>query len=84
MVFWGTRDMKNNKQDNLAAFAEKNYNMTIEKVGNITATTLYRNGRVVLYEETVKELKHLKNYGDFEITKVLKRIHFDEQGHIID
>jgi hypothetical protein len=59
------------------------YHMNVEKVGNVTATTLYKNGRIILYEETVKEIKKLENYGDFEITKVLKRIHFDENGNII-
>ena len=74
--------MKNNQQTE-NAFAENNYNMTIEKVGDVTATTLYRNGRIVLYEETVKEIKKIDNYGDFEVTKLLKRIHFDEYGNII-
>ena len=58
--------------------------MNVEKVGNVTATTLYRNGKIVLYEETVKEIKKIENYGDFEITKVLKRIHFDENGNVIE
>ena len=59
------------------------YHMDVEHAGEITATTLYKNGRIILYEETVKEIKKLENYGDFEITKVLKRIHFDENGNII-
>lgn len=59
------------------------YHMNIEKAGEITATTLYKNGRVILYEETIKEIKKLENYGDFEVTKVLKRIRFDENGNII-
>ena len=61
---------------------EKDYYMNVEQIGDITATTLYRKGKVILYEETVKEVKKLKDYGDFEVTKVLKRIHFDENGHI--
>ena len=64
-------------------YLKNNYNMTTEKVGDIVATTLYKNGKIVLYEETTKEIRHLKNYGDFEITKVVKRIHFDENGNII-
>lgn len=75
--------MKNNQHAFDATFMENSYNMTIEKTGNITATTLYKNGRIVLYEETIKEIKKIENYGDFEITKVLKRIHFDENGNII-
>ena len=71
--------MKNLKVD----FLEKPYSMNVEKVGEITATTLYKNGKIILYEETVKEVKKIENYGDFEITKVLKRIHFDEDGRII-
>ena len=77
-----TREMKNFNKENY--YAEKAYCMNVEKVGDITATTLYKNGRVVLYEETIKEVKKLENYGDFEITKVLKRIHFDENGNIVD
>ncbi len=73
-----TREMKNFNMQN------STYNMNVEKVGNVTATTLYRNGKIVLYEETVKEIKKIENYGDFEITKVLKRIHFDENGNIIE
>ena len=72
--------MKNFNKENF--YADNDYSMNIEKVGDITATTLYKNGRIVLYEETIKEVKKLENYGDFEITKVLKRIHFDENGHI--
>lgn len=71
--------MRNLKNENL----EKPYYMNVEKVGEITATTLYKNGKVILYEETVKEIRKLENYGDFEVTKVLKRIHFDENGRII-
>ncbi len=59
------------------------YHMDVERVGNMTATTLYKNGKIILYEETVKEIKKLENYGDFEMTKVLKRIHFDENGNIV-
>lgn len=59
------------------------YHMDVERVGNMTATTLYKNGKIILYEETVKEIKKLENYGDFEMTKVLKRIHFDENGNIL-
>ncbi|MBR2525690.1 hypothetical protein IKE67_04420 [bacterium] len=61
---------------------EKDYYMNVEQIGDVTATTLYRKGRVVLYEETIKEIKHLKDYGDFEVTKVLRRIHFDENGRL--
>ena len=61
---------------------EKDYYMNVEQIGDITATTLYRKGKVILYEETVKEVKKLKDYGDFEVTKVLKRIHFDENGRL--
>ena len=61
---------------------EKDYYMDVEQIGDITATTLYRKGKVVLYEETIKEVKRLKDYGDFEVTKVLKRIHFDENGRL--
>lgn len=59
------------------------YRMDIEKVGDVTATTLYKNGRIILYEETIKEVKRIENYGDFEMTKVLKRIRFDEKGNIV-
>lgn len=75
--------MKNNQHEYDATFRENSYNMTVEKTGDVTATTLYKNGRIVLYEETIKEIKKIENYGDFEITKVLKRIHFDENGNII-
>ena len=71
--------MKNFKND----FLEKSYHMEVEKVGDVTATTLYKNGKIILYEETIKETKKLENYGDFEVTRVLKRIHFDENGRII-
>ena len=64
-------------------FLDNAYHMEVEKVGDITATTLYKNGKIVLYEETTKRIKHLENYGDFEMTKVIKRIHFDENGNII-
>ncbi len=74
-----TREMRNLKNENL----EKPYYMNVEKVGDMTATTLYKNGKVILYEETIKEVRKLENYGDFEVTKVLKRIHFDENGRII-
>ncbi len=60
------------------------YSMNVEQVGDITATTLYRNGKIVLYEETTKVTKKIKNFGDFEFTKVLKRIHFDKNGEIKD
>lgn len=59
------------------------YHMDVERVGNMTATTLYKNGKIILYEETVKEIKKLENYGDFEMTKVIKKIHFDENGNIV-
>ncbi|MGN1125145.1 MAG: hypothetical protein ACI4SM_03065 [Candidatus Gastranaerophilaceae bacterium] len=65
-------------------YCANNYNMSTEKVGDIVATTLYKNGKIILYEETTKEIKHLENYGDFEITKVLKRIHFDDNGNVIE
>lgn len=64
-------------------YLERPYHMSVEKVGDITATTLYKDGRIILYEETTKVIKKLENYGDFEITKVLKRIHFDEDGKVI-
>ena len=32
------------------------YHMDVERVGNMTATTLYKNGKIILYEETVKEI----------------------------
>ncbi len=64
-------------------YLDNAYHMEVEKVGDITATTLYKNGKIVLYEETTKRIKHLENYGDFEMTKVIKRIHFDENGNII-
>lgn len=62
---------------------DNSYHMEVENIGNITATTLYKDGRVILYEETIKEVRRLENYGDFEMTKVLKRIRFDENGRII-
>lgn len=65
-------------------YADKSYYMNVEKVGDVTATTLYRNGRIILYEETVKKIRKVENYGDFEVTKLLKRIHFDENGNVID
>ena len=64
-------------------YLDNAYHMEVEKVGDVTATTLYKNGKIILYEETIKKIKHLENYGDFEMTKVLKRIHFDESGRII-
>jgi len=74
--------MKNFNEIETVNCSEKDYYMNVEKMGDITATTLYKNGRIVLYEETTKEIKKLENYGDFEITKVLKRIHFDENGRL--
>lgn len=59
------------------------YHMNVEKIGDVTATTLYKNGKIILYEETVKQIKKLENYGDFEVTKLLKRIHFNENGSIV-
>lgn len=63
-------------------YGTSKYHVEMENVGNIVATTLYKDGKIVLYEETTKEVKHLADYGDFEVTKVLKRIHFDENGQI--
>ena len=64
-------------------YLDNTYHMEVEKVGDITATTLYKNGKIVLYEETTKKNKHLENYCDFEMTKVIKKIHFDENGNIV-
>lgn len=77
-----TRDMSRFFNENLTKL-NNDYHMNIEIVGDITATTLYKNGQIILYEETTKEIRKLENYGDFEITKVLKRIHFDENGNIV-
>ena len=63
-------------------YGANKYHVEMENVGNIVATTLYKDGKIFLYEETTKEVRHLKDYGDFEVTKVLKRIHFDENGNI--
>lgn len=79
-----TREMKSLKNLIYADMQGKEYHMEIEKVGNVTATTLYKNGKIVLYEETIKEVRKIPNYGDFEVTKVLKRIHFDENGSITE
>ena len=65
--------MRDNQQKNELSLENNKYNMSVEKIGDIVATTLYKNGRIVLYEETTKEIKKIKNYGDFEITKVLKK-----------
>lgn len=77
-----TREMTKFWNENTDKLA-KDYHMNVEIVGDITATTLYKNGQIILYEETTKEIRKLENYGDFEITKVLKRIHFDENGNIV-
>lgn len=62
---------------------DNTYHMDVENVGNVVATTLYKNGKIILYEETVKEIRTLENYGEFEITKVLRRIRFNEDGKIV-
>ncbi len=62
---------------------DNTYRMEVENLGKITATTLYKNDKIILYEETTKEVRKLENYGEFEITKVLKRIRFNENGKII-
>ena len=57
-------------------YGANKYHVEMENVGNIVATTLYKDGKSVLYEETTKEVRHLK------VSKGLKRIHFDENGNI--
>lgn len=64
-------------------YGANTYYTTVEKNGEVFASTLYRNGKIILYEETKKIIKTLKDYGDFEFTKVIKRIRFDEQGRLI-
>lgn len=73
----------NTENRNTEQYCKNDYNVMTERVGDMVATTLYRNGLIVLYEETVKEKIILDGYGEFEITKVMKRIHFDENGKLL-
>ena len=74
---------KNIENNNTEKYCTNDYNGMTERVGDMVATTLYRNGLIVLYEETVKEKIDVSGYGEFEITKVMKRIHFDENGKLL-
>lgn len=76
--------MNNNlENNNTEQCCTNDYNVMTERVGDMVATTLYRNGLIVLYEETIKEKINVNGYGEFEITKVMKRIHFDENGKLL-
>ena len=74
---------KNIENNNTEKYCTNDYNVMTERVGDMVATTLYRDGLIVLYEETVKEKIDVSGYGEFEITKVMKRIHFDENGKLL-
>ena len=62
---------KNIENNNTEKYCTNDYNVMTERVGDMVATTLYRNGLIVLYEETVKEKIDVSGYGEFEITKVI-------------